>query len=524
MGLQRRQDSKISRNRDELEFLPASLEIQETPPRAAGRLIILLICLFFTATITWAVYGSINTVAVATGRLVPGERIKVIQSLETATIRAIHVKDGQSVKQGELLIELDPTETQANIQSLGYDLMKARLDAHSTKMLLSKVYETKLEVVIDKILTHRRKLEKLQRVSERTKEYKVTSKISRTNIEDNREEISTQLKSLQGERKKIEKAFNAFTDLNAQENFKPSNSRQHILAKTIRTMMLGELDKHHAELDSISSQINEEKASLTSIRVQAKRLRDTIPLFKQRLQMHEGLFFERLTEKINLLNSRQNVIEKKAELASTIAAEQQVQAKIQTLLRKREEVEADFKAKFLERRVSALRQIANLEQQLRKEEKRNLNRRLRAPVDGTIIGLSIHTIGAVVNSADTLVRIVPAGSPLEIEAFILNKDIGFVTEGQKVEVKLEAFPFTKYGLIDGRVKRLDRDAIQDERRGLIYKTVISIETEKILVGNKWVKLAPGMSVQAEIKTGERKIIEFFLSPFLRYRDEALRER
>ena len=99
-----------------------------------------------------------------------------------------------------------------------------------------------------------------------------------------------------------------------------------------------------------------------------------------------------------------------------------------------------------------------------------------------------------------------------------------VEAGQEVEIKLETFPFTRFGLIPGRVKQLGRDVIQDKKKGPVYKAEVTLKADKILVGSKWVPLAPGMAMQAEIKTGDRRVIEYFLSPFLRYRDEALRER
>jgi hemolysin D len=141
-----------------------------------------------------------------------------------------------------------------------------------------------------------------------------------------------------------------------------------------------------------------------------------------------------------------------------------------------------------------------------------------------VVGLSVFTVGGVVTTKDVLMRIVPAGGALEAEAVVLNQDIGVVEVGQPVEIKLETFPFTRYGLIEGEVKQVWRDAIPDEKKGLVYKAEVRLKQDKILVGDKWVPLAPGMATQVEIKTGERRLIQFFLSPFLRYRDEALRER
>jgi len=120
--------------------------------------------------------------------------------------------------------------------------------------------------------------------------------------------------------------------------------------------------------------------------------------------------------------------------------------------------------------------------------------------------------------------IVPQSATLEIEAYVENKDIGFVREGQVVAVKLDAFPFTKYGTLEGEIINISDDAVSDEDRGLIYKARVSLKHKTMLVGNKLVKLNPGMSVSVEVKTGQRRVIEFFLAPLLKYKDESIRER
>ncbi len=105
--------------------------------------------------------------------------------------------------------------------------------------------------------------------------------------------------------------------------------------------------------------------------------------------------------------------------------------------------------------------------------------------------------------------VVPQSAKLEIEAFVDNKDIGFVQEGQAVAIKLDAFPFTKYGTLDGRIIDVSDDAVSDEKRGLVYKARVSLEQSVVQVGDKQVRLGPGMSASVEIKTGQRRLIEFF---------------
>jgi hemolysin D len=172
----------------------------------------------------------------------------------------------------------------------------------------------------------------------------------------------------------------------------------------------------------------------------------------------------------------------------------------------------------------AEQKVASLSQDLVKAENRGRLMRLTAPVGGTVQQLAVHTVGGVVTPAQALLVIVPGDNPLEIEAFVENKDIGFVRAGQMAEVKVETFPFTKYGTLHGKVMQVSSDAIQDEKRGLVYAARVKLEKTTLKVDGKTVNLTPGMAVTVEIKTGKRRVIEYFLSPLMQYGDESLRER
>ena len=138
--------------------------------------------------------------------------------------------------------------------------------------------------------------------------------------------------------------------------------------------------------------------------------------------------------------------------------------------------------------------------------------------------LAAWTVGGVVKPGDTLLNVVPLSATPEIEAQVLNKDIGFVLAGQKVSVKFDAFPFTRYGTVAGEVIDVSGDANKDDKLGLIYPVRIRLDAADIAVDRKRVAISPGMAVNAEIITGDRRVIEYLLSPVLRYRDEAGRER
>ena len=167
------------------------------------------------------------------------------------------------------------------------------------------------------------------------------------------------------------------------------------------------------------------------------------------------------------------------------------------------------------------RNITVLEGEFTKASRRSQLEKLCSPVNGTVHVLAIHTIGGVVTSAQPIVTIVPEGTPLIVEAMALNKDVGFIHPGQKAELKLDTFPFQKYGTIEAELFFVSPDAQEDQKIGLVYKIKLRPNRFKIRVKEKDIPISPGMAVTAEIKTGERRVIEFFISPFIKHVDESL---
>jgi len=170
---------------------------------------------------------------------------------------------------------------------------------------------------------------------------------------------------------------------------------------------------------------------------------------------------------------------------------------------------------------------------------------LTAPVDGVVQQIAVHTVGGVVTPAQSLLVIVPSDSRLEIEAMVSNRDIGFVHAGQEAEIKVDTFNFTRYGLLHGEVLSVSQDAVIRDRQQdrsndrtpgtqsetsepkgqeLNYSARISLDRAKMQIDDKIVNLSPGMAVTVEIKTGSRTVLSYLLSPLLRYRQEALRDR
>jgi hemolysin D len=223
----------------------------------------------------------------------------------------------------------------------------------------------------------------------------------------------------------------------------------------------------------------------------------------------------------------------------------EAEAALAAITQTREQTIAEFRRTLFSDLAEAQRKAAGFAADLSKAEQRTKLQLLTAPVSGMVQQLAVHTVGGVVTPAQALAVIVPSDSRLEVEAMVTNRDIGFVHAGDEVEIKVDTFDFTRYGLLHGRVLSISEDAITrdappdkgadrgasaaastSEPKGqeLAYAARISLDRTQMQVEDKLVNLSPGMAVTAEIKTGSRRIITYLLSPLLKYKQESLRER
>ena len=295
--------------------------------------------------------------------------------------------------------------------------------------------------------------------------------------------------------------------------------------------------EYEAQLGSLRQQIGQRQAELTSAQAEINKLQQTLPLVDQQLEARRELTRQGNFARLKLLEYEQLRIEHLQNIEVQKANAERARAAIASLEAEIAKMRETFSKAAVTELVQA-RDKANLAgDELRKATRRRELLQLRAPTAGTVQQLVISTLGGVVQPAQPLMVIVPDGAEIEVEAQVMNKDIGFVQEGQPVRVKLEAFPFTEHGLIPGVVESISRDAIDlsqsgpqrdDKGRpvqpGLVYSARIRLLQNSIRVRGRNQELGPGLSVQAEIKTGERRIIQYLLSPITQALDEAGRER
>ena len=241
-----------------------------------------------------------------------------------------------------------------------------------------------------------------------------------------------------------------------------------------------------------------------------KQLPNANPVDKLRLQNELSNIDQRIT------SADSAVLGQNQQLLQSQSALTQAQNQSQTQ-------NAETNSAFSNQIIAAEKRIIELENNLVKARQVLAQTTIAAPVDGTVLSLTVKTIGGVVNAGQQLAQIVPEKVSLYVDAALDNQDVGFVKSGQRVVVKVATYPFQRYGYLEGTVENISPDAIQDDKKGLIYKAKIKLNDEKSSKQNQ-LKLLPGMSVSAEITTGQRRIIEFFLDPLMTKSDESLKVR
>ena len=450
-----------SRRVTEQDFLPAVLEVMEKPPSPAGRAVIWAVLLFSVLALTWAFMGKVDIVLVASGQLVPSGRIKAVQAAQLGIVRQIHVVEGQQVMAGARLIELDPSVTEAD---------QARI-AGTLQLLIQE--RRRLSLFSDLLL-------------EGAVEQDLYPEIESTGVAGEQAAAGPMLLQLR--------------------------------------ILMNQWSEFQALKIAAEKELEGNLAEQNGVRAGLDKLRAILPLVSERVAATRKLVDQDLAPRMRWSELEQQRVETKKEIDVLEYREQQLQANAERIWQEYAGQEARLLKTTHARLAELDKEIAGLEQELAKAGVLMRRQQLTAPVSGSVHRLAVHTIGGVVKPAEPLMYIVPAEAGLEVEAWVKNSDIGFVEHGQDTEIKVDTFPFTRYGTIPGRVASVSQDAVTDAEHGLVYRAKIILERSTIKVGERMVSLAPGMAVTAELKTGRRRLIEFLVSPLLRYKNEFARER
>jgi hemolysin D len=442
------------RLRHETDFQPAALALRDTPIHPAPRWAMALIVGLLTLAVLWASLGKVDVVATAEGKIVPNGEVKTIQPQDTAVVTAIHVTDGQMVKKGDVLVDLDATDATSNASEAESTLRAARDEAARGRALLDAIDGNKPPVL----------------------------------------QLPTDGDA---------------TDLMTQ---------RHVLA--------GEYTDYTSTAREMSADIAQATATLSETQAEITKLEGTLPIEQVKENDYAKLIVlgyvglhDYYNEKQAVIQMQQDLIGKKAKLVET-------QATLNSAIGKRDAYIAQTRRTWLEKIQDDETKAASAAGDLAKARDHTRLMRLTAPVDGVVQQLAIHTVGGVVSPAQTVMTVVPTSNRLMVEATIDNQDIGFIKEGQPAEVKVEAFPYMRYGVLHGTIEQVSNDAKQDDndKKKWMFTTQVSLPSDVMVIEGKQVHLTAGMTVTAEIKTGRRRIVSYLLSPLIQHAQESLHER
>lgn len=411
-------------NQQEAEFLPAGLSLQEAPDSASlrwtGRILMALVLV----ALLWSVFGHVDIVVNATGKIIPSARTKTIASVDVASVKALHVSEGQAVRAGDVLVELDSSSSDAEHDKAVDAVAQARLQVARSQALIEAVEQLRPPHL---------------------------------------------------------PAVQAATPAQWQ---------------AARLQLQGQYQDFHAKLARLEGEM--------------ARFATLLPLAAQRAEDFKVL-------------SADNTVSRHAWLEKE-QARADLEGQLRDVRNQRAALIAQTRKEAHDALIEGLKIVAAGEQDQRRAGEHSRLLKLTAPVDGTVQQLAVHTVGGVVPAAQPLMQIVPRESVVEVEAVLENKDVGFVQVGQDAEVKIDAFEYTKYGTVPAQVRHVSRDAIQDDKKGLVYAAKVVLARSDIVVDGRSVPLSAGMAVSVEIKTGTRRVIEYVLSPLLQHQREALHER
>lgn len=448
-----------------LEFHPGAIEIVNSPPSPLGRSVAWSVMLAVTIMFVWAFLGSVDIVIIGRGRIVPSAHATLIQAPEGAQVSAIHVRNGQQVAPGAPLVDLNPIEAAADHTQLQRELTDLRLRALRLRVLM---------------------------------------------------------------------AFPGSTAA-ADALFSPPPDLAADMVALHRNHLLTGLEHHFTREASFVAALRQERASAASAEADLKRLTATLPLLEEQVETRRDLVARGISPRLEFLNQERQLLDTRLSVPILQARLEQASAASSRLNEESRQYQLEYRQTHLRDLSETEERMAAIQQQLVKAEHRMSRLQLTAPTAGTVQELVVHSEGAVVSPAQTLLTIVPTKSGLEVEAQIQSRDIGWIRVGQPVSVKIDAFDFTKYGMLEGRVKSITSDAVSiaDPRRtpmneqpvDIYFGVTITLEDEVLatrVAGN--LPLSAGMTVNAEIIGGRRRIMDYILSPVLEHAQESLRER
>jgi len=459
--------------------------VLDQPPSTLPRQLILGGLTFCVAFGAWATLGRIDEVGHARGQLVPKGEVYKIHPIESGKIARIRVKEGQSVKAGEELVELDTEIAATEVERLQQMLVADQIQLNQMQSLIARTRleaQTRAEIAKADAQAAMAAIDEINAKAAATQKQLTELRTAAAASEDRVNRLKPLSGTTQELRKKLEADVAAAVE--EVERLKPLVEAGAISKKYL-------LDAQQVLRDRQSAITKNQLEEVTSTK-------------------------EREFEAEQALRDRTSAIAaNQGELPQTLAQAEQLRA---GLLQKqaegrRTQIEAQQKIQQLEVETTQLKaQIAENQNLLSSAKAKLKQRFLYAPVDGVVSSLNIPNPGEVVQPGQTIAEMAPQNAPLVLSASLPNQEAGFVKIGMPAQVKLDAFPYQDYGMVTGKVLSISSDAKPDERLGAVYRVQVALDRSYFTANHQTIKLKAGQTASAEIIIRRRRIADIILDP------------
>lgn len=467
----------LQKRRDDQEFLPAALEILERPAAPLGVLMISFIALVVVVALLWSWFGKTDIVAIGSGKIQPSGKVKTVQVAEVGRLKEIFAFNGQKVRAGDPVAEVEPYDAAAD-----QDAMAANVFAGRTE-----------------IIRRNHALDALRKASLVVRPIAWPS------------DIPSEYARLQ----------------------------DRILADELGAVL--------AQLGTIEAQKLQKQAEIGKVKAVLASQLQLLQILEERVQMRSDLVALADVSRSQLIDAQEALAQQKTSYAGQQGGLLELERALAVLDSEAQKIRQGFMAENAAKVAEAEKMLKEGSARLTKANLRLEKTVLRSPVDGVVHASTLTSVGQVLTPGQEVMRIVPNVKQLEMEVYLPNKDIGFIEIGQAAAIKVESFPFTRYGVLPARITHIGKDAIpeadakQMEADGaraltkveiagaqrvqsLVYPVTLLADASAMNINGRAVELLPGMSVTAEIKTGQRRVLEYLFTPLLEVTNRSMRER
>jgi len=309
--------------------------------------------------------------------------------------------------------------------------------------------------------------------------------------------------------------------IEGREFIPPSDADPSIVAM-MSGMQLSERQNIKTQENEIDAQMMQINDQISALQIDIENARKTLRMGKEqerRMRKVLDIIAKNDYYKLQRENlSYQHEIDRKSQEISAL------RSKLNELRYQKEGISSGYKSKLYQMLSQKRSQLAELKAQIDAVAFKEQKQQIKAPMDAVVSKVSFNTLGGVVQPAQELIRLIPKDAPMEFKAIVENKDIGFIKTGMPVAIKIDTYDYQKYGLFEGNVSKISPNAIEDKKLGLVYEVYIKPKNKYLMVDGQKRYLIPGMSATAELKVAQRRIIEFFVYPLIKYYKEGISVR